>query len=171
MRLRAGTARVKPRDSPAAWGTDGEAKMRQPDDPFFKRFAAECSRVQIAVDIFSFWCGPPHAGAQCWQPAHVWLHVCMHKHLAGVPSSTWSPHGGLPVRVRPGEAWKRLCLPCLPDLSSSRMVACSAQSTDVASLAALPRYTCGQLYFYPRFLLARDGARLASPLHGHIQFG
>ena len=49
---------MKPRDSPAAWGTDNEAKMRQPDDPFFKKFAAECSRVQIAVDIFSFWCGP-----------------------------------------------------------------------------------------------------------------
>ena len=62
-RLHAGIARVKPRDSPAAWGTDGEAKMRQPDDPFFKKFAAECSRVQIAVDIFSFWCGPPRATA------------------------------------------------------------------------------------------------------------
>ena len=44
-----------------------------------------------------------------------------------------------------------------------RVCVCSAQSTDVASLAALPRYTCGQLYFYPRFLLARDGARLVCP--------
>ena len=53
--LRAGIARVKPRDSPAAWGTDNESKMRQPEDPFFKKFAAECSRVQIAVDVFSLW--------------------------------------------------------------------------------------------------------------------
>ena len=29
-------------------------------------------------------------------------------------------HGRLPVTSRPEEAWKQLCLPCLPDLSSSR---------------------------------------------------
>ena len=49
---------MKPRDSTAAWGTDAEAKVRQPDDPFFKKFAAEASRMQIAVDVFSFWCSP-----------------------------------------------------------------------------------------------------------------
>ena len=37
------------------WNTDQEHKLRLPDNPFWKKFAAECSRVQIAVDVFSFW--------------------------------------------------------------------------------------------------------------------
>lgn len=67
-----------------------EASLRGPDDPFFKRFAAEASRAQITFDIF---CG--------------------------------------------SEAY-----------------------TDLASLAAIPRYTCGQIYHYPGFAAPRDGPRL-----------
>ncbi|KAK9794070.1 hypothetical protein WJX73_006515 [Symbiochloris irregularis] len=89
-----GVGRVKPRDSPATWGTDNEAKTRQPEEQFFKKFAVECSRVQIAIDVFS----------------------------------------------------------------------CCAQATDLASLAALPKFTCGQLYYYPRFLHQRDEPKLAAEL-------
>ena len=35
---------------------------------------------------------------------------------------------------------------------------------DLASLGALPRYTCGQLYYYPAFNARRDQVRL--PNHG-----
>ena len=48
---------MKQRDNAALWGTDAEPKLRQPDDSFWKKYAAECSRVQIAVDVFIFWCG------------------------------------------------------------------------------------------------------------------
>lgn len=59
------------------WGTDQECKLRQPDDPFYKKFAAECSRVQIAIDIFVMGCAFPllraDAGDLCWGacPPHV----------------------------------------------------------------------------------------------------
>ena len=55
----AGLGKIKARDNAALWGTDAECKLRQPDDPFYKKFAAECSRVQIAVDIFAMGCTPP----------------------------------------------------------------------------------------------------------------
>ena len=32
----------------------------------------------------------------------------------------------------------------------------------MASLAALPKYTCGQLYYHPRFLAQRDAPKLRS---------
>ena len=51
-----GLGKIKSRDNAALWGTDAECKLRQPDDPFYKKFAAECSRVQIAVDIFAMGC-------------------------------------------------------------------------------------------------------------------
>jgi len=57
-RARAGVGRVKQRDNATLWGTDAEPKLRQPDDSFWKKYAAECSRVQIAVDVFIFWCRP-----------------------------------------------------------------------------------------------------------------
>ena len=63
--------RVKPRDNPATWGTDNEAKVRSPEDTFFKKFAAECSRVQIAIDVFSCWC----AGTRRSDSLHLWVCV------------------------------------------------------------------------------------------------
>ena len=51
----AGCGKIKNRDNPNMWNTDQEFKLRVPEDAFWKKFAAECSRVQIAVDIFSFW--------------------------------------------------------------------------------------------------------------------
>ena len=66
---RAGVGRVKQRDNAALWGTDAEPKLRQPDDSFWKKYAAECSRVQIAVDVFIFWCGPGMARGAMPRPA------------------------------------------------------------------------------------------------------
>lgn len=54
----AGIGKIKNRDNPNMWNTDQEFKLRIPEDAFWKKFAAECSRVQIAVDIFSFWSVP-----------------------------------------------------------------------------------------------------------------
>ena len=103
-----GAGRLRPRDPAASWGTDAEHRLRGPEDPFFKKFAAEASRAQVAVDVFSFARGP----------------------------------------------------------------------TDLASLAALPKYTCGQLYYYPGFSApeaadpsrrpSRDARRLAAELRRNL---
>jgi len=95
----AGAGKLRPRDPGAGWGTDAEHKQRLPDDPFWKRYAAEASRAQVAVDVFC---------------------------CAGAPA-------------------------------------------DLASLGALPKYTCGQLYYYPGFAAARDGGRLAAELEHNIR--
>lgn len=42
-----GVGKTKNRENLAAYGTDKEGGLRSPEDPFFKRFAAECSRVQV----------------------------------------------------------------------------------------------------------------------------
>ena len=95
----AGAGRVRARDASATtWGTDAEPRSRVPEDPFFKKFAAEASRAQIAVDVFSF---------------------------------------------APG-------------------------FTDLASLGALPKYTCGQLYYYPGFSAARDAGRVAADVERNL---
>eukprot|EP00198_Chlamydomonas_reinhardtii_P012637 XP_001701974.1 COP-II coat subunit [Chlamydomonas reinhardtii] len=89
-----GVGRVKNRENPSAYGTEREPGLRNPDDPFYKRYAAECSRVQITVDVFAM----------------------------------------------------------------------AMQYTDLASLAAIPRYTCGELYYYPGFMAARDGTKLTAEI-------
>lgn len=47
-----GIAKIKNRDAPAAYNTDREPLTRKPEDPFFKKYAAEASRVHITVDMF-----------------------------------------------------------------------------------------------------------------------
>jgi len=54
----AGCGKIKNRDNHSMWNTDQEHKLRVPEDAFWKKYAAECSRVQIAVDVFSFWYAP-----------------------------------------------------------------------------------------------------------------
>jgi hypothetical protein len=44
----------------------------------------------------------------------------------------------------------------------------SSEYTDLASLAALPKYTCGQLYFYPGFSAQRDGRKLTHELSHNL---
>ncbi len=39
-----------------------------------------------------------------------------------------------------------------------------ANYADLASLGALPKYTCGSLYYYPGFNAARDAAKLEAEL-------
>lgn len=41
-------------DDVRAYGTDKEHTLRVPEDPFYKQMAAEFTKNQIAVDIFSF---------------------------------------------------------------------------------------------------------------------
>jgi len=84
-----------PRDSLSYMNTDKESLMRNPEDPFFKRFAAECSRVQITVDCF---------------------------------------------------------------------VGSGSAPTDLAAIAAVARFTCGEVQHYPNFLASRDGVKFAAEL-------
>ena len=37
---------------------------------------------------------------------------------------------------------------------------CSREYTDLASIASLPKFTCGQLYYYPSFNRDKDGVKL-----------
>lgn len=49
-----GVAKVKNRENASLYGTDREYTLRTPEDPFWKKYAAEASRQQISVDVFSF---------------------------------------------------------------------------------------------------------------------
>jgi len=89
-----GSGKIKNRETPALYGSEREHTLRIPDDPFFKKFAAECSRTQISVDAFVF------SNAYC----------------------------------------------------------------DLASISAIPKYTCGQVYYYPGFIAQRDSNKLKAEL-------
>lgn len=48
-----GCGRLKPsRENLSLYNTDREAQLRNPDDPFFKRYAGEASSRQITLDVF-----------------------------------------------------------------------------------------------------------------------
>ena len=49
--LGAGRAKAQ-REQLSFYGTEREPSLRNPEDPFFKRYAAEASRVQITLDAF-----------------------------------------------------------------------------------------------------------------------
>lgn len=85
-----GIGKIKNRDNAALYGTDSEHKLRNADDPFYKKFAAECSRVQIAVDVFVLGCAtagspalrtiflahPLGCGARCHTALRLLDHIC-----------------------------------------------------------------------------------------------
>lgn len=48
-----GNGTLKVREDTALYGTDREHTLRQPGSHFYKKFAAECSRVQISVDVIA----------------------------------------------------------------------------------------------------------------------
>ena len=45
---------------------------------------------------------------------------------------------------------------------------CSQGFTDLASLGQLPKYTCGQLYYYPAYSHERDAAKLRHELSHNL---
>ena len=49
-----GVGKITQRDNPTVYNTDSEHRLRVPEDIFFKKFAAEASKSQISIDIFSF---------------------------------------------------------------------------------------------------------------------
>jgi protein transport protein SEC24 len=60
-----GLGKVVPgRDNPALYGSEREPQLRLPEDPFFKRYAAEASKVQVSLDVF-VGCGL-HADLASW---------------------------------------------------------------------------------------------------------
>lgn len=36
------------------YGSDAEHKLRVPEDIFYKKYAAECSKQQISINVFAF---------------------------------------------------------------------------------------------------------------------
>ncbi|GMH36590.1 hypothetical protein BSKO_04463 [Bryopsis sp. KO-2023] len=89
-----GPGKIKNRENAGLYGTDRESSLRNPDDAFYKRFSAECSRTQITVDVFAF----------------------------------------------------------------------GSQYMDLASIVCIPRYTGGQVYYYPGFYAPRDTTKLKSEI-------
>lgn len=88
-----GPGMLKRRDDPKLYNTDREHFLRTPADSFYKKLAAECAKVQVAVELFALGIGGNHL--------------------------------------------------------------------DLASLAAVPKYTGGQLYYYRAFgTFPTDGERL-----------
>lgn len=53
-----GEGQLRQRDDARLFGTDREHTLRSAEDPFYKRFAAECSRVQMCLDVFALSQGP-----------------------------------------------------------------------------------------------------------------
>ncbi len=51
-----GVGKITQRDNPTLYNTDSEHRLRVPEDIFFKKFAAEASKAQISIDVFSFRC-------------------------------------------------------------------------------------------------------------------
>lgn len=49
-----GVGKITQRDNPTLYNTDSEHRLRVPEDIFFKKFAAEASKSQISIDVFSF---------------------------------------------------------------------------------------------------------------------
>lgn len=49
-----GVGKITQRDNPTLYNTDSEHRLRVPEDIFFKKFAAEASKAQISIDVFSF---------------------------------------------------------------------------------------------------------------------
>ncbi|KAI8613402.1 hypothetical protein BC830DRAFT_1161697 [Chytriomyces sp. MP71] len=45
---------LKPREDPKVLGTPKEVTLLQPQSPWYKSFAVDCSRTQISVDLFAF---------------------------------------------------------------------------------------------------------------------
>lgn len=72
-----GVGKITQRDNPTLYNTDSEHRLRVPEDIFFKKFAAEASKAQISIDVFSFRSAghlihlPPGkpAAAACCSPA------------------------------------------------------------------------------------------------------
>ena len=49
-----GAGKIKLRDNAAVYGSDAEHKLRVPEDTFYKKYAAECSKQQISINVFAF---------------------------------------------------------------------------------------------------------------------
>jgi hypothetical protein len=164
-----GRGRVKARDGGAAaslYGTDREHTLRQPEDAFFKGFAAECSRQQAR----GFLCS--------------WLFFF----VFCVSSTASGPHGPVPLQYLSAAGFYMPqgqtdgVTPLHWALVSCCTIACSREmqggcfkviagwrdcthehtmqvsvdvygfnlsNMDLASLAAIPRFTCGDLMHYP----------------------
>ena len=104
------------------WGTDQECKLRQPDDPFYKKFAAECSRVQIAIDVFAMGCAP----SLC-RPAVHGTQRCGCR-------DDFPPSGGMQLG----------CMPCNPSFFAGLLMARGAclLASSSARLQPGPQQTC-----------------------------
>ena len=49
-----GAGKIKSRDNASVYGSDAEHKLRVPEDIFYKKYAAECSKQQISINVFAF---------------------------------------------------------------------------------------------------------------------
>ena len=139
---------------------DREYSLRTPDDPFYKRFSAEASRCTASAARRCVWvCGlarPPGTGGERhglgglpgWGQRRPLLFSHPPPHHPPLPPPPPPP---------PLPAWRRFQI-CID------VFAFGGTYMDLPSLGALPKYTGGQLYYYPGFQVERDGAKLHTEL-------
>lgn len=80
-----GVGKITQRDNPTLYNTDSEHRLRVPEDIFFKKFAAEASKAQISIDVFSF---RYSTGCGCRIISRMWA-VCLQWRSS---SASWSLH-------------------------------------------------------------------------------
>ncbi len=74
-----GVGKITQRDNPTLYNTDSEHRLRVPEDIFFKKFAAEASKAQISIDVFSFRCCsvcPKKSLENKRKYEKVFVHIC-----------------------------------------------------------------------------------------------
>jgi len=144
-----GIGRIKARDNPALYGTDREYSLRTPDDPFYKRFSAEASRWGRLPKAETRDVGGWFGGA-CL--------LCLALYRVSLASSR-TPPAACPAPHRPALPFP----PCRFQICID-VFAFGSSYMDLPSLGALPKYTGGQLYYYPGFNAERDGGKLHAEL-------
>lgn len=64
--------------------------------------------------------------------------------------------------------WKKYAAEASRQQISVDVFSFSANYADLASIGALPKYTCGSLYYYPGFSAARDATKLQAELRHNL---
>jgi protein transport protein SEC24 len=142
-----GPGKLKPsRDNLNLYNTEREAQLRNPEDPFFKRYAGEASSRQISLDVFlgtpgfadlaSLAAIPRYTCGQVGM-VHVW---CGGRKGAG--------GGGETGRGSATGGWRG---------APRRLL-----------LHKLPTRCPVQVYHYPSFHAARDGPKLSAELRRNL---
>lgn len=83
-------------------------------------------------------------------------------------SAAYSTNHSHPRANTNTQFWKKYAAEASRQQISIDAFCFSAAYTDLASIGALPKYTCGGLYYYPGFNAPRDAAKLEQELSHNL---